>query len=294
MLHGNPAVQHLERKRRSVIYTRKKGERERSKQGYGNEKTKKGMGMEMKIAIVTGASSGMGMEFARQLDDSLARTDEIWLLARRREPMEELAKELRHKTRVLVIDVTKDAKLVQFAEVLAISAPKITVLVNCAGVGSYGAFTAQSDEAVAEMMQLNIVALTRMTKLCLPYMRRGSKIIQLASGAAFVPQAAFAVYAASKAYVYSLSRALNRELDPKGIRVMAVCPGPVNTPFLAHAYGDPARLGRLKKMTMLETESVVGKALMDCKRGKSVSVCGLPMKTLYLVTQGVQNLLLRR
>lgn len=250
--------------------------------------------MKMKIAIVTGASSGMGMEFARQLDDNLGKTDEIWLLARRREPMEELSKELRHKTRVIVIDVTREAELVQFAEVLAISDPRITVLVNCAGVGTYGTFAAQSDEAVTEMMQLNIVALTRMTKLCLPYMQRGSKIIQLASGAAFVPQAAFAVYAASKAYVYSLSRALNRELAEKGIRVLAVCPGPVNTPFLAHAYGDPTRLDKLKKMTMLETKSVVAKAVMDCKRGKSVSVCGLPMKILYLATQSVQNLLLQR
>lgn len=248
----------------------------------------------MKIAIVTGASSGMGMEFARQLDDSLQKTDEIWLIARRREPLEELAQEMRHKSRVIVMDVTQEKALVQFAEVLAIGNPKITVLVNCAGVGTHGAFVSQSDEAVAEMMQLNIVALTRMTKMCLPYMRSGSKIIQLASGAAFVPQAAFAVYAASKAYVYSLSRALNRELKEKKIRVMAVCPGPVNTPFLAHAYGDPARLDRLKKMTMLETKSVVAKAVMDCKNGKSVSVCGLPMKVLYLATQGIQNLLLQR
>ena len=122
-------------------------------------------------------------------------------------------------------------------------------------------------------------------------MRRGSKIIQLASGAAFVPQAAFAVYAASKAYVYSLSRALNKELAERGIRVMAVCPGPVNTPFLASAYGEASNMSRLKKMTMMEAESVVAKAVMDCKRGKSVSICGLPMKALYLATQGVQSLL---
>ena len=141
------------------------------------------------------------------------------------------------------------------------------------------------------MVQLNIVALTRMTKLCLPYMRRGSRIIQLASGAAFMPQAAFAVYAASKAYVYSLSRALNRELQGRGIRVMAVCPGPVNTPFLTNAYGDISHLSCLKKLTMMKTESVVAKAVADCKRGKSVSVCGLPVKLLYFVTQSMQNLL---
>lgn len=247
----------------------------------------------MNIAIITGASSGMGMEFARQLDNSLNKTDEIWMLARRKEPMEELARSMRHKARVIAIDVTREKEMQQFAEVLAIGDPRITVLVNCAGTGSHGDFAGQSDADVSDMMQLNIVALTQMTKLCLPYMRRGSKIIQLASGAAFMPQAAFAVYAASKAYVYSLSRALNKELRGRGIRVMAVCPGPVNTPFLAHAYGDASHLGWLKKLTMMKTESVVAKAVMDCKRGKSVSVCGLPMKGLYLATQSVQNLLHR-
>ncbi|MDE6882808.1 MAG: SDR family NAD(P)-dependent oxidoreductase [Lachnospiraceae bacterium] len=245
----------------------------------------------MNIALITGASSGMGMEFARQLDRSLHKTDEIWLLARRREPMEELARTLQHKTQIIAMDVTLDSAVKQFAEVLAISNPKITVLVNCAGVGKYGKFAHQSDEEVSNMMQLNIVALTRMTKLCLPYMRRGSKIIQLASGAAFVPQKAFAVYAASKAYVYSLSRALNKELAERGIRVMAVCPGPVNTPFLSRAYGEDSNIGRLKKLATMEAESVVNKAVMDCKRGKSVSVCGLPMKALYYATQGIQNLL---
>lgn len=245
----------------------------------------------MNIAIITGASSGMGMEFARQLDCGLNKTDEIWLLARRREPMNELAYSMQHKTRIIAIDITKEKELEQFAEVLAIGNPKITVLVNCAGTGKHGDFVGQSEEDVSDMIQLNIVALTRMTKLCLPYMRRGSKIIQLASGAAFMPQAAFAVYAASKAYVYSLSRALSKELRGRGIRVMAVCPGPVNTPFLQHAYEDISDMDKFKKLTIMKTESVVAKAIMDCKSGKSVSVCGLPMKVLYLVTQSVQNLL---
>lgn len=245
----------------------------------------------MNIAIITGASSGMGMEFAKQLDCSLRKTDEIWLLARRREPMDELARSMRHKTRVIVIDVTSEKEMEQFAEVLSIGHPGITTLVNCAGTGNHGNFLGQSDKAVSDMMQLNIVALTRMTKLCLPYMHRGSRIIQLASGAAFMPQAAFAVYAASKAYVYSLSRALNRELQDRGIHVLAVCPGPVNTPFLTHAYGDPSHLSLFKKLTMMKTESVVAKAIADCKIGKSVSVCGLPVKALYFVTQSMQNIL---
>lgn len=245
----------------------------------------------MNIAIITGASSGMGMEFARQLEHNLRKTDEIWLLARRREPMEELAHSMKIKTRVIVLDMIDDREMKRFEEVLAIAAPKITVLVNCAGVGSHGEFSKQSSDDVSAMIRLNIMALTQMTQLCLPYMRRGSRIIQFASGAAFVPQAAFAVYAATKAYVYSMSRALGKELQGRGISVTAVCPGPVNTPFLAHAYGDASHMSRLKKLTMAKTECVVAGAIADCKKGKSVSVCGLPMKILYLATQSAQNMI---
>lgn len=246
----------------------------------------------MNIAIITGASSGMGREFAIQLDQCLGKTDEIWLLSRKKEPLERLAASLRTKTRAIAIDLTDDTALRQFEEVLAIQNPKITVLVNCAGIGSHKVFARQSREEIEAMIQLNIVALTRMTMLCLPYMRKGSRLIQFSSGAAFVPQAAFAVYAASKAYVYSLSRALSQELKGRGITITAVCPGPVNTPFLGKAYEDSSGFSPLKRITMAETSCVVKKAIDDCKRGRSVSLCGFPVKLLYLSTQGVQNLLL--
>lgn len=247
----------------------------------------------MNIAIITGASSGMGREFAVQLDQNLGKTDEIWLLARRKEALNGLSDSLRMKTRVIAVDLTKEPSLKQFEEVLAISNPKITVLVNCAGVGTHKPFSRQNREEIEDMVQLNIVALTRMTMICLPYMKKGSKLIQFSSGAAFVPQQAFAVYAASKAYVYSLSRALEQELKGRGITVTAVCPGPVNTPFLAHAYENPSKPGLLRKLTMAKTSCVVKKAIDDCKSGRGVSLCGLPVKLLYLSTQGIQNILLR-
>lgn len=247
----------------------------------------------MNIAIVTGASSGMGREFALQLDSCLGKTDEIWLLARSRKSLEELSLSLRTKTRIVVIDLTDEKALLQFEEVLAIQNPKITVLVNCAGVGTHKFFAKHSRDEIEAMIQLNIVALTRMTMLCLPYMRKGSKLIQLSSGAAFVPQEAFAVYAASKSYVYSLSRALERELLGRGITITAVCPGPVNTPFLDKAYEDGSDLNPLKKITMAKTSCVVKKAIADSRRGRSVSLCGLPVKVLYISTQSVQNLIMR-
>lgn len=245
----------------------------------------------MNIAIITGASSGMGMEFARQIDSQLCRTDEIWLLARRREPMDELTRCMKTRTRTVVIDITDEKELEQFAEVLAISAPKITMLVNCAGTGRHGLFSEQSDEEISTMFRLNIMALTSLTKICLPFMRKGSKIVQFASGAAFMPQAEFAVYAASKAYVYSFGKALGTELRGSGISVTTVCPGPVDTPFLKRAYGDVSRMGKVKQLTTINASRVVTKAIEDSKRGRAVSVCGLPMQVLYLATQSVQNIL---
>lgn len=260
----------------------------------------------MNIAIITGASSGMGREFAMQLAAVLAKTDEIWLLAKRKEPLEELALELtrelehlsktrkdtderykRHdiKIRTISVDIADEKKLSSFAEVLMIRNPGISVLVNCAGMGIYGAFDKQSRDEVTETVRLNVLGFTQMTKYCLPYMRKGSKIIQMASASAFSPQANFAVYAASKAYVYSFSKALWKELKREGISVTVVCPGPVDTPFLSHAYGRYGKMSCLKKLTMSKPEKVVHKALVDSKRKKKISIYGIPMKIVYIFTR---------
>ncbi|MDD6811742.1 MAG: SDR family NAD(P)-dependent oxidoreductase [Lachnospiraceae bacterium] len=246
----------------------------------------------MNIAIITGASSGMGKEFAIQLAPKLKRTDELWLLARRKEALVELEITLKEldivpEIKVFPMDITDESRLNQFAEVMMILNPRISVLVNCAGVGTYGAFEKQSREETMEMVRLNVLALTQVTKICLPYMHKGSKIIQVASGSAFLPQPRFAVYAASKSYVYSFGRALAKELKPKGIIVTTVCPGPVDTPFLEHAYGRYGEIGKLKKYCIVDTNRVVTQAIRDCKRKKEVSVCGLPMKVLYELSRGV-------
>ena len=254
----------------------------------------------MNIAIITGASSGMGKEFTLQLAPILHKTDEIWLISRRRDELEELVinieellgkrvRESGKKPRVkaIPVDITDDAQLSNFAELLMIQNAGISVLINCAGTGIYGAFENLSRDETAQMVRLNVLALTQMTKFCLPYMRRGSTIIQVASGAAFLPQRDFAVYAASKAYVYYFGKALGKELKSKGISVTVVCPGPVDTPFLSHAYGRYGQMSLIKKITMAKPENVVRKALRDCKKKKSVSIYGTPMKLLYLLTRGL-------
>lgn len=246
----------------------------------------------MNIAIITGASSGMGKEFVLKLAPILRKTDELWLIARNSEKLEEVENALKGmnivpEIKVFPMDITDENKLKQFTEAMMILNPKISVLVNCAGVGTYGAFDKQSREETTEMVRLNVLALTQLTKICLPYMRKGSKIIQVASGAAFRPQPEFAVYAASKAYVYSFGRALAKELKQRGIVVTTVCPGPVETPFLEHAYGRYGELSKLKKLVMANTEKVVAQAIKDCKKKKEVSIYGLPMKLLYGLSRGV-------
>lgn len=253
----------------------------------------------MNIAIITGASSGMGREFSMQLATILTKTDEIWLLAKRKEPLERLALELTKeieikkredklhkahqiKIRTISVDIADEKKLAHFAEVLMIRNPAISVLVNCAGTGIYGAFDKQSRDEVTQTVRLNVLGLTQLTKYCLPYMRKGSKIIQIASASAFSSQANFSVYAASKAYVYSFSKALAKELRSKGISVTIVCPGPVDTPFLDHAYGRYGKMNLLKKLTMSKADKVVHKALVDSKKGRLVSIYGVPMKMVYL------------
>lgn len=264
----------------------------------------------MNIAIITGASSGIGREFALQLVRILKKTDEIWLLARRKDALEEVAELLStevkkhesehdHKSRqnlkrmpkiqAIPIDIADEKQLAGFAEALMIKNARISVLVNCAGIGTYGSFEKLSREEVAETVRVNVFGLTQLTKFCLPYMRKGSKIIQAASGSAFLPQPDFAVYAASKAYVYSFGRALHKELRKDGISVTVICPGPVDTPFLAHAYGRYGQMNLLKKITMVKPEKVVHKALTDSKRRREISIYGLPMNLLYRLTRGMMG-----
>lgn len=250
----------------------------------------------MNIAIITGASSGLGKEFALQLTGILHRTDEIWLLARREEPLKNLADEInlickernkRLTARAIPMDLTDISDINRFSEVLRLKGARITVLINCAGTGSYGLFPSQNENDIRDMIALNVTALTEMTKICLLYMKKGSRIIHLASAAAFCPQRKFAVYAAAKAYVYSFGRSLAKEVKKQGIYVTVVCPGAVDTPFLAHAYGNGEKRPFYKKLVTAKPDKVVHQALLDSKRRKNISIYGIPMKMLYGLSRGL-------
>lgn len=245
----------------------------------------------MNVAIITGASSGIGMEFALQMDSCFATIDEFWLIARSRERLEEVAKVLEHKTRILAMDITDGKKLDALEDLLIEKNATVRVLINAAGFGIMGSFSEQERMTVLNMVRLNCEALTALTHRMLPYMRRNSRIIQMASSAAFLPQPDFAVYAATKAYVLSFSRALGEELKEAGIYVTSVCPGPVDTPFFDIAEKTGTILS-IKKYTMVNPEKVVALALKDSYCRRSMSVCSLPIKGFQCLAKTVPHGLL--
>ncbi len=156
------------------------------------------------------------------------------------------------------------------------------MLVNAAGFGKMGTVTQIAGKEPGlqpEMIDLNCRALTRLTITCLPYLTRGSRIVNLASAAAFCPQPFFAVYAATKSYVVSFSRGLGAELEKEGIYVTAVCPGPVDTEFFDVSGKFP---NKWKDAVMVPPEKVVHQALKDSRKKKPVSVYGMAMKAADL------------
>lgn len=238
----------------------------------------------MNIVIITGASSGIGAEFAYQLDLGFGSIDEIWLIARRKEPMLKIAENMEHTTRVLDMDVTKDEDVLRLKKLMENEKPVVRILVNCAGYGIMGDFSRSDIDEQTGMIDVNCKALTRLTYLCIPFMRKNSRIIELASSAAFLPQPYFAVYAATKSYVYSFSRALNRELAAKKIYVTAVCPGPVDTPFFDIAEKNGKTLA-IKKLAMAKADRVVSRAIANSYHKREASVYGGLIKLFEIISK---------
>ncbi len=236
----------------------------------------------MKIAIVTGASSGMGREFIMQIADRFNGIGEIWAIARRKERLEELSLLVPVKLRCFDMDLTKMDELKDLQEALLEEKPDVKWLVNGAGYGKIGPVGFISVEEEGGMIDLNCRALCAVTHMVLPYMSKNSRIIQFSSSAGFLPQPQFAIYAATKAFILSYSRALNEELKPRGIYVTAVCPGPVKTEFFDIA-GTTGEIPLYKKLVMADSRKVVSLALRDSMMGRSVSVYGLTMKSFRML-----------
>ena len=227
----------------------------------------------MKIAVITGASSGMGRDFAKKIESDFT-LDEIWLIARRKERLLELSKELKTNTRILSYDLTDKVAIEEYKSLLSETKPDVELLVNAAGFGVFGAFE-KNDEKQSEIILLNDKALVDITYPSLPYMKSGSSIINIGSNSSWQPVPYIAVYGASKAFVLSFSRALSMELKPRGIKVLCVCPGWIKTEFFDRAVHDNTIVYYDR---FYESKDVVDRAMKDLKKGKLVSILGFPVR----------------
>jgi len=237
-----------------------------------------------KITIITGASSGLGAEFARQLykAETMASADqdtkEFWLIARNSEKtggtIKSITSECGTKNGISLrnfpMDISGRSGIEAFRETLEGEKKngeyKIDTLVNNAGFGTYGEFTDTPLEKEIDMVDLNCASLTGICGLCIPLMEKGSSIINVSSLAAFLPLGNFAVYAATKSYVLSFSVALAAELRDRGIKVTALCPGSVSTNF-ANVASNGARKEVLHGKS---PEKVVAHCIKKARKGERI------------------------
>ena len=229
-----------------------------------------------KIAIITGASSGMGRRFAETVNE-LGKVDEIWAIARRADRLEALKETAPYPVRPIALDLSQAKAAEALQDLLEKEQPAIRLLVNASGFGKFDATDKVPLQDNLNMVDLNCRAVLALCQVCLPYMKPGSKIINIASVAAFQPIPYINVYGATKAFVLSFSRALNREVKPRGIRVMALCPFWTKTEFFDRAVVTKEAVVK-KYIAMYDPEDIVRRAWQDLKKGKDVSIYGFKAK----------------
>lgn len=255
------------------------------------------------IAIITGASSGLGKEFTKQVSTS-SDYDEIWIIARREENLKAIADEINptknfNIIRPVKMDISGKDGVETFKQYLneeheklvkIESGIQIGLLINNAGFGTYGPFAETSVNRQMDMIELNCVSVTGICGAALPYLKKGSVVINTASLAGFMPLGNFAVYAATKAYVLNYSIALAAELKDKGIKVCALCPGSVSTEF-----ANVASNGARKEVKGgYPPQKVVKKCLRHAYKGKKMSLSQPKWKITAFMSRFVGRFLVAR
>lgn len=229
-----------------------------------------------KIAIVTGASGGMGQVFVREL--AKETLDEIWVIGRNEARLLALKSELGERITPICKDLTKSADVLSFAGLLERQKPSVLWLVNNAGIARMASSKDFSFAEIGQTIDLNCKAPAALINLCIPFMEKGSKILNISSASAFQPVPYLNLYAATKAFERSYSRALHAELKPCGITVTAVCPGWVDTDMLSKEINGK----EVRFPGITAPEKVVRKALKDAKKGRDMSVCSFYVKCQHV------------
>lgn len=224
----------------------------------------------MNIAVITGASSGLGLEYAREVYNTRTDLDEIWVIARREDRLKELQAELGSSVIPVAFDITDPQAVESYISLLKEKNATVKLLINNAGFGKLGNFDELSLEENTRMVRLNCEALTAMTAATLPFMNEHSEIINTCSIASFAPNTRMAVYSSTKAYVMSLSRAMREELKKRKINVLAVCPGPMDTEFLAVANIPKGASKTFDMLPRVNARVMAIKSLKASRKGRAV------------------------
>jgi len=224
----------------------------------------------MKTAIITGASSGLGREFVRQIADVFPEVESYWLIARRADRLAELAETLPGKTvACLPLDLCDSMSFMAFQEKLTAEQPEVVLLVNNAGCGYLGRIGEMDTASQTRMVDLNMRALTAITNMTVPYMVPGGRILNVSSIASFCPNPRMTVYSSTKAYVSSFTVGIGEELRAKGITATAVCPGPMKTEFL-DIGGITGNSKMFATLPYCDQVRVAGGALRAARAGRTI------------------------
>ena len=236
----------------------------------------------MSIAIITGASSGIGAEFAKGYAN---RVDELWLVARRKDKMIELGESLGVKYRVITADLCTKEGIEAIRQALESERPKVKYLVNAAGFGDFGAFDEIEESKVEMMIDLNVKSVVLITHMVIPFMERGGRIITLGSGSCFAPLPYFNTYSSGKVFVLHYTKSLNFEIKKYGLRATCFCPGWVHTEFLGKARSKPG-ITRPKESAMkpmLSCSDVVKRCIKASDEGRVMYVTNWYTKLQHLL-----------
>ena len=246
----------------------------------------------MSLAIITGASGGIGSEFARQIS-RLDGIDELWFVARNEERMRSLSEEIGLKTKIISADLTTMDGINKVRRALEEEKPSVKFLVNASGFGNYGAFDEISEDEVVKMIDLNVKALVLITHMTVPYMERGGRIIELGSGSCFTPLPYFNIYSSSKVFVLHYTKSLTFELQRYGVRATCFCPGWVDTEFLGKSLANGNTHPKTMK-PLLKCEDVVRKCVKASLKGKAMCVTNWYTKLQHVMFKLLPDKLLTK
>ena len=224
----------------------------------------------MKTAIITGASTGLGLEFVRQLADVFPEVECYWLIARRADRLAQVAESLPDKQgEGLALDLCDTMSFVTLQDKLSAERPDVALLINNAGCGYLGNIGETDTASQTRMIDLNLRALTAVTNMVVPFMGPGSCILNVSSIASFCPNPRMTVYSSTKAFVSSFTVGISEELKPKGITATAVCPGPMETEFI-HVGGIKGNSKMFEMLPYCDQVKVAGGALRAARAGRTI------------------------